>query len=533
MKRLSVIVVLAAAAATTFAQDTYINERTLNTSDVIGSARYVGMGGAMGALGADLSVMSNNPAGIGLFRKGDLSFTLGGQIQGTEPIDGESKGVFTFDQAGVVVSLDTDSEVRRFNMGFNYQKKANFNGNFLTGGITQGLSQVDHFAFLSNRWAYEQNGQLFFPSGTIHALYDEGLFGMNNRIDDIGNVAYQYFANDFPTTDFVYSRMTRGSLQGYDFNASVNVLDQYFLGLTIGVDHLDYGAQTIYTEYNGNNGRYRLYQDQDINGNGINVKLGTIIRPNVDSPLRFGLAIETPTFYALKTTSTLALMAPNGNYQFAGVNAQRIGDENYLEYNVQSPWKFRASLGSTVDTWLAWDVEYEFAMNGAMKMGYPHYIDAYDGQSLAMDKDKEMNTLTKNTTKGVHNLRAGVEVKPTPKLAVRAGYNFYSSPFKKNARLNQDINSLAMEYTTSTDYMNLGPANILTFGLGYHGKHFYADVAYKYRHQNADFYAFDSTFSTADADFAHDNPTMNGATLAAVGVNQNRHNIAVTLGVKF
>ena len=34
-------------------------------SDLNGTARYVGMGGAMNALGGDVSVMRSNPAGIG------------------------------------------------------------------------------------------------------------------------------------------------------------------------------------------------------------------------------------------------------------------------------------------------------------------------------------------------------------------------------------------------------------------------------------------------------------------------------------
>lgn len=531
MKRVFLLVGVAAVAATTFAQDPYINDRTLNTSDVIGSARYVGMGGAMGALGADLSVMSNNPAGIGLYRRSDVSFTLGGQIQYDDPIPGESKGTFTFDQAGLVFSLNTNDDLRYVNFGFNYQKKANFNGNFLTDGLTGGLSQVDQFAYLSNNWAYEENGQLYFPSGTIHGLYDEGLFGMYNRLDGAGQTQYQYFANDYPSTAYQYSRLTRGSLQGYDFNLSFNVQDQYFFGLTLGIDHLSYGAQTVYTEFNGTNGRYRLFQEQDISGHGINLKMGTIIRPEVSSPLRFGLAIETPTFYALDSRSTVGLMAPNGSYQFIGTTATAVGDDNYLEYNVHTPWKFRASVGSTVDTWLAWDVEYEYATAGT-KMGYPRYGD-YDGGSLAMDKDKEMNVLHKNTPRGIHNLRAGVELKPTSKLAVRAGYNFYSSPFKKGARLDQNVNSLAMEYTTSTDWMNLGATNILSCGIGYRGKHFYADLAYKYRRQSGDFYAFDDSYTTADADFVEDNSTLAGATLGHSGVILDHHNIAVTLGLKF
>ena len=41
-----------------------------------GTARFVGMGGAMGALGADISTIGTNPAGIGLFRGHDLTSCL-------------------------------------------------------------------------------------------------------------------------------------------------------------------------------------------------------------------------------------------------------------------------------------------------------------------------------------------------------------------------------------------------------------------------------------------------------------------------
>ena len=58
------------------AQDTYESARLLG-SDLNGTARYVGMGGAMDALGADLSTISTNPAGIGLFRHSHASISLG------------------------------------------------------------------------------------------------------------------------------------------------------------------------------------------------------------------------------------------------------------------------------------------------------------------------------------------------------------------------------------------------------------------------------------------------------------------------
>ena len=48
------------------AQETYENAK-LAGEDLNGTARYVGMGGAMEALGADISTIGTNPAGLGLF----------------------------------------------------------------------------------------------------------------------------------------------------------------------------------------------------------------------------------------------------------------------------------------------------------------------------------------------------------------------------------------------------------------------------------------------------------------------------------
>ena len=130
MKRYILLPLLAVTFAAQ-AQDSYTNERlTNNSSDVIGTARYVGMGGALGALGADMSVISWNPAGIGLYRKNDIALTFGG-IWGKSRIDEEDRGKGTFDQAGFVYNIRTGSESCPYvNFAFNFQKKINFNHNF-------------------------------------------------------------------------------------------------------------------------------------------------------------------------------------------------------------------------------------------------------------------------------------------------------------------------------------------------------------------------------------------------------------------
>ena len=45
--------------------------------DLNGTARFVSMGGAMSALGGDISTMNTNPAGVGIFRSSDFQTTFG------------------------------------------------------------------------------------------------------------------------------------------------------------------------------------------------------------------------------------------------------------------------------------------------------------------------------------------------------------------------------------------------------------------------------------------------------------------------
>ena len=150
MRRYILLPFLAVAFAAQ-AQDTYINERiTNNSSDVIGTARYVGMGGALGALGADMSVISWNPAGIGIYRRSDIAMTFGG-TWGKSYINEENRGKATFDQAGFVYHMPLNSTTcPHINLAFNYQKKINFNHNFYAFGALGGLSQMDQLAELTD-----------------------------------------------------------------------------------------------------------------------------------------------------------------------------------------------------------------------------------------------------------------------------------------------------------------------------------------------------------------------------------------------
>lgn len=516
MKRY-ILLPLLAIAFTTQAQDTYMNERlTNNSGEVIGTARYVGMGGALGALGADMSVISWNPAGIGLYRKHDVAFTFGG-TWGKSSIVEENRGKGTIDQAGFVFNIKTGNETCPYlNLAFNYQKKLNYNQNFYADNNNlYGLSQMDQVAELTD---WDQGWQ----ENLAGMALENGYFSTGKNAN-----GEEYHYNRYPSSANEYTHHSEGSLKAIDLNMSTNIKNRAFIGLTIGVDNLNYNSWTYYREYDMDGyAKYDLNNDYRITGTGVNVKLGTIVRPFENKPFRFAFVVETPTWFRL-TNSTLFDLSRGDHYGGTRIDPW----ESYLKFNLRSPWKVRTGIGSTVGSVLAWDIDYEFAAYAGTHLGYPN-DDSWDGAGNI--KDVAMNQFTRDILRGTHTLRTGIEVNATKSLAFRVGYNLSTSAYEKNIGFDQyDLNSATMDYATSTNYMRLGNTNILTLGMGYRYKKFYVDLSYKIRNQKGDFYAFDTSFAQGDTQFTADNPELSGLTIDPVGVDLTRQTITCTLGFKF
>lgn len=529
MKKLFTFAAALAFAVGVQAQDTYMNNTMVNsTGDVYGTARYVGMAGAMGALGADLSTMSFNPAGIALYRRCDAGITFGGGWNNTSSsVYTNARG--TFDQAGFVFAKP-NSGGTSFTFGFNYQKKLNFGHAFdFRGASLNGLSQMDQMAELVNAgYATDNNlaGFALDPTVDDKGSFEKGFAGSyltpfdadgneltldNNGHIEPGQNPVDHYENLYRGEEYDYAQRTWGSLSEFNIDLAFNVNDRAYFGLDLGFESMDFNAISKYSElcsFGINAGDYTLNNDQKVTGWGFNLKFGTIVRPFAESPLRIGLAVETPTWYSLRNGTMYQLWNDVTN---SGTNEY----ESYLTHRLSTPWKFRASVGSTLGRYLAWDVDYEFANWSYLKQRIS------DGDYSV--KDPGMNAHAKGTLNGVHNVRVGLEAKPSSKFALRAGYGFTSAPMSSGCSFDQyGIDSRAMDYSVRTSYMRLKPAHMITLGLGYKGKSFYTDLAYKVRSQKADFYAFDSSFTQ--------DPSL---TLAPVEVDKCVHQITATLGFKF
>lgn len=527
---LSTILIAGAANA----QDSY-DAGHFSTNDLNGTARYVAMGGALGALGGDISVMGDNPAGTAMFRKSDASFTLSEVVGGNKGAFDHDRSRFSLDQGGVVIPFDMENPssdgLQYINFGVNYKKNKNFLFNQCTDvenlnlvyrypdgkdymtnvSQTYQLSLLATNCYNTNSWgsladlvtpSYDENGNII-KDGCIIDYYnnDDGSF-----LGYAGACASQAY----------YERATYGANTQADVNLSFNVSDRYFWGFSLGVYDIDYTREAFYWEFGDDGRAYDIKSNYRTTADGFDIKAGLIFRPFEESPFRVGISVHTPIWYRMTDSNYYY-----GNYYYdyneeTGVfkNSVSMGNDSNSEYdyNFRTPWKFGVSIGHTIGKVVAFGAEYEYSDLSTAK--YSSIGNEFDGN----DYFKCVNSYTKSTLQGQHTVKAGIEVKPIDWLSVRAGYNFVSSPFKNRA-----FKSVAYDgASTETDYTNWKATNRFTAGLGFRFKGGYFDVAYQYQMQKGDFYAFDN--------YNEDEPIY---TLKPTTIKNNRSQFMATVGFRF
>lgn len=507
-KKILFAALLVASVMPAAAQETY-EIANLSASDLNGTARYVGMGGAMEALGADISTISTNPAGLGLFRSSQFrgTFSIVSQPE-VESFGDANKTHVSFDQAGLVWSSNTSGKKQSFlNIGFNYNKHRNFNQILRVVDRLDGASQSKLTYDKFRNGLINSNEDLTYSQADV--LFHEELYDKNLILDN-GNFNTDAYA--FDGENYTFDRGTTGYMTEFNFNVSGNINNRVYLGGSIGVYNIDYKSRTLYDEKVKSNEvglNTATYSDtRDIDGTGVDFKFGLIFRPVEYSPFRVGLYVHTPTFFNIKTYNYTMLKLNDELYD----NGRREGSNEYL---FRTPWKFGVSLGHTIGTQVALGATYEYADYSAtdarIKTGHSGYSDY-------SDPDTDMNIHITQTLKSVSTLKLGAEFRPDPSIAVRLGYNYVSPMYKKDAYRGVDVWSFGNYDSSTTDYVNWDDTHRITAGLGFTLDKFTVDLAYQYSTQKGQFLPF--TGSDINQPFD-------------VEVKNNRHQAMVTLGYNF
>ena len=551
MKKIFMAAMAVALGVPAAAQDTYESARLLG-SDLNGTARYVGMGGAMEALGADISTMSSNPAGIGVFRHSTVGLSFGFQSQAdAKEFDGLGKTNMSFDQAGFVYSARISPQ-SFINVGFNYHKSKNFDqilsaANSLRGCSQNGLTFNKGLRGSGSNGGYTldyndddyimgwdgNNNYRSYCFNETDFMYTNSL--MLTEYLDANNRLYDWNIDYLDAKGYAFDRAHRGWIADYDFNLSGNYNDRFFWGLTIGIKDVHYKGYSGYGEslvIHDSQGQERdagsvaIGDERKITGTGIDLKFGVIVRPLEESAFRVGAYVHTPTWYQLTSSNSSVIINnawdPINNVPIGSYDGSDCPSNQSYDFGYHTPWKFGLSLGTTVGTQLALGATYEYTDYGASQNRIIDGYDYYDNAKTS--KDYQMKYNTEKSLKGVSTFKVGAEYKPVPEVAIRLGYNYLTSGYKTDGVRDMTVDSPGTMYASTTDYVNWKDTQRLTAGVGFKVGKMNIDLAYQFSKTDGDFHPFqDYSVAYSSAAFS----------TGVTKVSNKRNQALLTIGYTF
>ena len=420
-----------------------------------GTARSMGMAGAFASLGGDVSAMGINPAGLGMYRSGDISLSpMMAFNRATNSADadwGKNKSNrFSIANFGAVFNLfeSSDDALVSLNIGVGYNRVADLNYNYGYTAVSAPSSSPyrsinDAFVRQLGQGGIfpEADGSLDYAYG--NAYYWGGMLAYNGYLldiegDDLGS--YWTSANRIGANASVghsVAEESRGHIGEYDIAMGLNIANKLYLGATLGIQSVSWERQLYYCED-------YIYSDTPaygdgtplaepaewmnynqaviISGAGINLKAGAIYRPM--ESLRLGVAVHTPTYYSLER-SYQGYMASNFNTD--GDSTPTLEDVGENSWEFCSPTRLMFGASYSFGRFAVLSVDYERDWyNGIRVKRIPAGFDLMESDYRQEFKDN---------FKGSNIIRAGAEVKPLSNLALRVGYG-YSDGALRNAYSN-------------------------------------------------------------------------------------------------
>ena len=392
----------------------------------IGTARYNSMGGAFGALGANFTTLSTNPAGIGFYTRHEISLSLGTVTQNSGSDYYHQKNDFgktrvNMPQGGGVFCIKNGNReggnLWSLHLGFGANRVKDFNNNVYVRGINNQSSYMEDVASRS-------------------AGYDFAV--QHYDVAHIGNLAYQTGLLDYlDTLDFTYeSFLSRGLQQKHILQEWGNITemaftfggswaDKVFFGVTLGVPIVNYNQKSLIEEVNTeglplpfNFRSYQIKNRMDVSGSGINLKLGLIVKPV--HFFRIGLAFHTPTYYNIKEKTDMDLMT---DMQYVLANNDvlpNVAHSGYEDrYGLSTPMKGILSTAFLIKNFGAIAVEGEI-------INYRH-------MRMDVDDDIDYNQYIQNIVRDNYRLAGVLRIGTEWRVSVvsfRAGYIWQSCPYK-------------------------------------------------------------------------------------------------------
>ena len=575
-----------ATAGSAFAQSA-IDGYRISQPDMKGTARFMSMGGAFGALGGDLSSLSQNPAGIGVYRSNDIGFTLDLDFQSsTSTSQGQSFSAdqtkFLLNNAGAVFTLKLPSYTfPNVNIGFTYNKGASFNRQY-TGSIGNlSTSLSNYIAGISNSnqltvgdvaTGFDSNGNMTFnpynPNDGGYAAPWISILGYDSYLvtpsGEGENTQWSGQWGNGTKGSGMFNVMESGSLDEYNIALGGNIANVVYWGMNFDIVNFNYTLSSMWGEnltdaYVPDNDNYVLRTSANwnlgnyynINGSGFNYQLGLILKPIQE--LRLGFAFHTPTWFNLTET-----FGGEVNYEYGdGNRGSALTNNGQYAYNdmcFRTPWKLIGSIAGVIGNNFILSLDYEWTPYNKMKFSepgnygtgsswgyddwgyddwgwnYPYYATA---SAATRASDLKPKGFAQNDSYYYTNSDIATYYKSTNTIRVGAEYRITPSFSVRagysyvSSPVKESVrNDQEIVYTSGTlpNYRVDNHTNYITCGLGYRYKQFYVDMAYVHKNMNSTYHAF-------TPDVNPDNGQAIPSPQSSLSLNNNQ--VVLTAGFRF
>ena len=380
-----------------------------------GTAKAMGMGNALGAVGGDMTAVCINPAGMGIYRSNEFTTTLSlmdnylsSTYYGTN--DGANKMRLSIPNIGYVSAKQRSNfrPLRFTQFGIGLTRTNDFNMHTLSKGINPTSSKID--SYLMQIDGYSQfELQSAFPYD-IYPAWSTYLIDLYE--DDIG----PYYGSPVPQGNIWQSQenVFKGRSEEWTFAGSANYFDQLFLGISVNLTHVKKEGKKNFTEsrIEGSNiefNQWNYEEDLSSNAMGGNMKVGLLYLAS--SWLRIGAAFHSPTLYSFDET-----WQTETESQILSITRKYISPESHYEYTFIQPLKWVGSMAFVIGQQGIISLDAEYTNYGAARFK----ADDYDYSVVNED--------IKDTYGKTFNFRLGSEWS-LGNSYLRLGAAYYGSPF--------------------------------------------------------------------------------------------------------
>lgn len=515
MKRVFISTILMLSLSIAAGAQNMFDGHTMSRNNYYGTARSVALGNAMTALGGDLGSVTFNPAGSAVNSYWQFTVTPGLLFSGVKTAyaaDGvnfadpvkENHTKFVMPNIGLMMVFDAyDSDWLNW---ATFGVVANTTNNYISystaRGVNSSTSYLGNLAYGAAGVAPRDMGRLLWTGYDANQFGEYGpegsnrYAGSNERVNE--RETYSYVPGALDQTSVLN---TYGSKTDIAWNFAFNVQDSFYFGFNLGTPTMRYSRQDVFSEsaqqpsafpviftskdkdgaelremtnYRNSTNGYRY----NASGIGIYGQFGIIYLPTKN--LRLGASFQSPTLYSINEEWRYTASSSFEDRKFDGSAMSSLGEASY---SLRTPYIVDAGVAWTAPGLGLISVDYEMVDYSVIK-----YSDA-DRYGYHLDDSwAQLNHINRTFGGLSHSLRAGIEVKPIPELALRAGYSFVTSPEKYWLdAMGTTITAETVKFKGETDVFdqNLVSAHYFkdlthafSFGIGYSSPgSFFADLA--------------------------------------------------------